>query len=40
MRLGLYYRSLILDKLGITANKDLLLNVGSFDEYYLGSSLF
>ena len=30
MRLGTYYRSLMLDKLGITANKDFVLDVGYF----------
>ena len=35
MRLGTYYRSLMLDKLGITANKDFVLDVGSFDGYWL-----
>lgn len=35
MRLGTYYRSLMLDKLGITANKDLVLDAGSFDGHWL-----
>lgn len=35
MRLGTYYRSLMLDKLGITANKDFVLDVGCFDGYWL-----
>ena len=35
MRLGTYYRSLMLDKLGITANQNFVLDVGSFDGYWL-----
>lgn len=35
MRLGTYYRSLMLNKLDITANKNLVLDVGSFDGYWL-----
>jgi SAM-dependent methyltransferase len=35
MRLGTYYRSLVVNKLGITANMNLVLDVGSFDGYWL-----
>ena len=39
VRLVTYYRSLVLDKLMITANKDLVLDVGCFDGYWLSQQL-
>ena len=39
MRLGTYYRSLILDKLKIRANQELVLDVGSFDGYWLSQQM-